>query len=76
MDAIFIVSVVAIGWESVLKEAKDVEISVFLFDRFIDVKDKFFYMIIVIVDNIFEGKLIGDWLVKEVNGKLCNVVEL
>lgn len=33
-------------------------------------------MIIVIVDNIFEGKLIGDWLVKEVNGKLCNVVEL
>ena len=27
-------------------------------------------------DNILEGKLIGDWLVKEVNGKPCNVVEL
>lgn len=33
-------------------------------------------MIIVIVNNVLEGQLIGDWLVKIVDGKLCNVVEL
>ena len=76
MDAIFIAPVVATGWEPVLKEAKDAEIPVFLFDRSIDVKDKSLYMTTVTADNILEGKLIGDWLVKEVNGKPCNVVEL
>ncbi|NYY81385.1 hypothetical protein DMI65_18345 [Escherichia coli] len=39
-------------------------------------KDKSLYMTTVTADNILEGKLIGDWLVKEVNGKPCNVVEL
>ena len=66
----------ATGWEPVLKEAKDAEIPVFLLDRSIDVKDKSLYMTTVTADNILEGKLIGDWLVKEVNGKPCNVVEL
>lgn len=47
-----------------------------LLDRSIDVKDKSLYMTTVTADNILEGKLIGDWLVKEVNGKPCNVVEL
>ncbi|MGU0171303.1 substrate-binding domain-containing protein [Escherichia coli] len=59
-----------------IKEAKDAEIPVFLLDRSIDVKDKSLYMTTVTADNILEGKLIGDWLVKEVNGKPCNVVEL
>ena len=76
VDAIFIAPVVATGWEPVLKEAKDAEIPVFLLDRSIDVKDKSLYMTTVTADNILEGKLIGDWLVKEVNGKPCNVVEL
>ncbi len=68
VDAIFIAPVVATGWEPVLKEAKDAEIPVFLLDRSIDVKDKSLYMTTVTADNILEGKLIGDWLVKEVNG--------
>lgn len=55
---------VATGWEPVLKEAKDAEIPVFLLDRSIDVKDKSLYMTTVTADNILEGKLIGDWLVK------------
>lgn len=76
VDAIFIAPVVATGWEPVLKEAKEAEIPVFLLDRSIDVKDKSLYMTTVTADNILEGKLIGDWLVKEVNGKPCNVVEL
>ncbi len=76
VDAIFIAPVVATGWEPVLKEAKDAEIPVFLLDRSIDVKDKSLYMTTVTADNILEGKLIGDWLVTEVNGKPCKVVEL
>lgn len=47
-----------------IKEAKDAEIPVFLLDRSIDVKDKSLYMTTVTADNILEGKLIGDWLVK------------
>lgn len=76
MDAIFIAPVVATGWEPVLKEAKDAEIPVFLLDRSIDVKDKSLYMTTVTANNVLEGQLIGDWLIKQVDGKPCNVVEL
>ena len=76
VDAIFIAPVVATGWEPVLKEAKDAEIPVFLLDRSIDVKDKSLYMTTVTANNVLEGQLIGDWLVKQVDGKPCNVVEL
>ncbi len=76
VDAIFIAPVVATGWEPVLKEAKDADIPVFLLDRSIDVKDKSLYMTTVTADNVLEGKLIGDWLIKQVDGKPCNVVEL
>ena len=75
VDAIFIAPVVATGWEPVLKEAKDADIPVFLLDRSIDVKDKSLYMTTVTADNVLEGKLIGDWLIKQVYGKPCNVVE-
>ena len=33
-------------------------------------------MTTVTASNILEGQLIGDWLVKQVGGKPCNVVEL
>ena len=36
----------------------------------------FDYMTIVTANNVLEGQLIGDWLVKTVDGKPCNVVEL
>ncbi|MEI2264688.1 galactofuranose ABC transporter, galactofuranose-binding protein YtfQ [Erwinia sp. CGal63] len=76
VDAIFIAPVVQTGWEPVLEEAKDAKIPVFLLDRAIVVKDKSLYMAVVTADNVLEGKLIGDWLVKERAGKPCNVVEL
>ncbi|GLR09408.1 sugar ABC transporter substrate-binding protein [Mixta theicola] len=76
VDAIFIAPVVQTGWEPVLEEAKDVGIPVFLLDRAIVVKDKSLYMSVVTADNVLEGRLIGDWLVKQMNGKPCNVVEL
>ncbi|MCL7667298.1 substrate-binding domain-containing protein, partial [Klebsiella pneumoniae] len=69
VDAIFIAPVVATGWVPVLKEAKDVEIPVFLLDRSIDVKDKPLYMTTVPDDECHEGRLIGDWLVGKVDGK-------
>ena len=76
VDAIFIAPVVQTGWEPVLEEAKDAEIPVFLLDRAIVVKDKSLYMSVVTADNVLEGRLIGEWLVKQMNGKPCNVVEL
>ncbi|PKH26569.1 sugar ABC transporter substrate-binding protein [Enterobacterales bacterium CwR94] len=76
VDAIFIAPVVQTGWEPVLEEAKDAKIPVFLLDRAITVKDKSLYEAVVTADNVLEGKLIGDWLVKEVGDKQCNVVEL
>ncbi|MGQ7806496.1 galactofuranose ABC transporter, galactofuranose-binding protein YtfQ [Hafnia alvei] len=76
VDAIFIAPVVQTGWEPVLQEAKEANIPVFLLDRAITVKDKSLYMTVVTADNVLEGKLIGDWLVKQVAGKPCNVVEL
>ncbi|ARJ43737.1 sugar ABC transporter substrate-binding protein [Pantoea alhagi] len=76
VDAIFIAPVVQTGWEPVLEEAKDAEIPVFLLDRAIVVKDPSLYMSVITADNVLEGRLIGDWLVKQMNGKPCNVVEL
>lgn len=76
VDAIFIAPVVQTGWEPVLREAKDAGIPVFLLDRAITVKDPSLYMSVVTADNVLEGRLIGDWLVKHEAGKQCNVVEL
>ncbi|GAB7212407.1 ABC transporter substrate-binding protein [Dickeya oryzae] len=76
VDAIFIAPVVATGWEPVLKEAKEAKIPVILLDRGIDVKDDSLYLTTVRADNIKEGALIGEWLIKTENGKNCNVVQL
>ncbi|SER10004.1 monosaccharide ABC transporter substrate-binding protein, CUT2 family [Faunimonas pinastri] len=75
VDAIFVAPVVATGWDSVLAEAKDAKIPVFLLDRDIDSKDKSLYMASVTSDQVEEGRIDGRWLVKQTNGK-CNVVEL
>src|SRR5476649_953153 len=76
VDAIFIAPVVATGWAPVLTEAKEAKIPVFLLDRTIEVSDPSLYTAAVASDSVHEGKVAGDWLVKEVAGKPCNVVEL
>ncbi len=76
VDAIFLAPVVATGWDAVLKEAKDAKIPVILLDRNIDTKDDSLYLTAVTSDQVKEGAVAGDWLVKEVAGKKCNVVEL
>jgi ABC-type sugar transport system substrate-binding protein len=75
VDAILLAPVVATGWDAVLKEAKDAKIPVVLLDRAIDTKDDSLYLTAVTSDTVYEGKVAGEWLVKNVSGQ-CNVVEL
>src|SRR4051812_8281499 len=75
VDAILIAPVVATGWDAVLKEAQEAEIPVVLLDRQIDAPDSL-YLTAVTSDQVHEGKVAGDWLVKDVGDKPCNVVEL
>lgn len=76
VDAIFLAPVVSTGWDSVLKEAKDAKIPVLLLDRDIDPAGKELYLTAVTSDSVHEGRVAGDWLVKTVGAKPCNVVEL
>src|SRR3984893_15581973 len=76
LDAIFLAPVVATGWDTVLKEAKEAKIPVVLLDRDIDPANKDLYLTAVPSDSVQEGKLAGEWLVKTVGSKPCNVVEL
>ena len=75
VDAIFIAPVVATGWDSVLKEAKEAKIPVVLLDRQIETKDPGLYMTAVTSDTVLEGRVAGEWLAKQTGGK-CAVVEL
>ena len=76
VDAILLAPVVATGWDLVLGEAKDAKIPVILLDRDIDTADKSLYLTAVTSDSVHEGKVAGEWLVKTVGDKPCNVVEL
>ena len=76
VDAIFMAPVVATGWDPVLKEAKEAGIPVILLDRTIDTQDPSLYLTAVGSDTVHEGAVAGDWLVKQVAGKPCNVVEI
>ncbi|MFD1744944.1 galactofuranose ABC transporter, galactofuranose-binding protein YtfQ [Rhizobium helianthi] len=75
VDAIFVAPVVATGWDAVLKEAKEEKIPVILLDREIEAP-KDLYLTAVTSDTVHEGKVAGDFLVKDVAGKDCKVVEL
>lgn len=75
VDAILLAPVVETGWDSVLKEAKEAKIPVILLDRTINAPADL-YLTAVTSDQIHEGKVAGDWLVKTVGDKKCNIVEL
>lgn len=76
VDAVFLAPVVSTGWDSVLKEAREAKIPVVLLDRDIDPAGKDLYLTAVTSDSVHEGKVAGEWLVKTVGSKPCNVVEL
>ncbi len=75
VDAILIAPVVATGWDEVLEEAKDAEIPVVLLDRTVDA-DESLYLTAVTSDLVHEGKVAGEWLVAEMAGADCRIVEL
>lgn len=75
VDAILLAPVVATGWDEVLEEAKDAEIPVLLLDRTVEASEDL-YLTAVTSDLVHEGEVAGKWLVEEMAGKPCNVVEL
>lgn len=75
VDAILVAPVVATGWDEVLEEAKEAEIPVILLDRTVDASDDL-YMTAVTSDLVHEGRVAGEWLVSEMNGAKCDIVEL
>ncbi len=75
VDAILLAPVVATGWDQVLEEAKEAEIPVILLDRTVDAPDSL-YMTAVTSDLVHEGRVAGEWLAAEVDGKDCKIVEL
>ena len=76
VDAILIAPVVETGWDSVLREAKAAGIPVVLLDRSIETEDESLYLTAVTSDTVHEGRVAGQWLVKEVGDRPCRVVEL
>jgi ABC-type sugar transport system substrate-binding protein len=75
VKAILVAPVVATGWEDVLREAKEAKIPVVLLDRGVDAPPDL-YLASVASDQVKEGRVAGDWLVKTVGDKPCRVVEL
>jgi ABC-type sugar transport system substrate-binding protein len=78
VDVIAFSPKVETGFETVLKEAKDAGIPVILTDRAVDTQDKTLYKTFLGSDFVKEGKLSGEWLVKETQGATAdiNIVEL
>jgi simple sugar transport system substrate-binding protein len=75
VDAIMIAPVVATGWDEVLGEAKDAGIPVVLLDRGIDASPDL-YLTSVASDQVHEGAVAAEWLVKTVGDKPCNILQL
>ena len=76
VDGVLLAPVVATGWDPVLREAKAANIPVVLLDRQIETADPNLYLSAVTSDQVLEGRMAGEWLVKEAAGRNCPVVEI
>lgn len=78
VDVIVFSPVVETGFETVLQEAKDAEIPVFLADRAVDVEDDSLWTTFLGSDFVEEGRKAGNWLVEELADEEgpVNIVEL
>ncbi len=80
VDAILLAPIVETGWDSVLKEAKDAGVPVFLVDRGVKVADDSLYVTRIAADFQHEGRLAGAWLASAVAGSQwvngCNILEM
>lgn len=78
VDAIVFSPVVETGFETVLQEAKDANIPVFLSDRSVDIEDDSLWATFLGSDFVEEGNKAANWLIEEmadVDGDI-NIVEL
>lgn len=78
VDAIILAPVVETGFETVLKEAKDAGIPVFLSDRAVDIEDDSLWVSFLGSDFIEEGQKAAQWTLdeyKDHDGDI-NIVEL
>jgi len=64
VDYLLVSAAATTGWEAILKDAKEQEIKVFLFDRMIDVAPEY-YEAAVVSDMPSEGKNAVEWLVAQ-----------
>ncbi len=76
VDGVLLAPVVATGWDSVLREAKTANVPVILLDRLIETSDPNLYLSAVTSDQVLEGRMAGEWLVKQAAGRNCPVVEI
>ncbi|WP_046173638.1 ABC transporter substrate-binding protein [Domibacillus indicus] len=78
VDAIVFSPVVETGFETVLKEAKDAGIPVFLADRAVDIEDDSLWVTFLGSDFVEEGRKAANWLVEETKDAEgdVNIVEL
>ena len=75
VDAIVLAPMMEVGWEQVLKEARDAHIPVVLVDRGVRVSDDSLYRCLVASDFVEEGRKAARWLAKKTKGK-ADIVEL
>ena len=78
VDVIAFSPVVASGWGTVLREAKEAKIPVLLSDRAVDEKDDSLWVSFMGSDFVEEGRRSGKWLVEKMKGTSgdVNIVEL
>ncbi|MBP3950869.1 ABC transporter substrate-binding protein [Bacillus sp. YZJH907-2] len=77
VDAIVFSPVVETGFETVLQEAKDAGIPVFLSDRSVDIEDDSLWVTFLGSDFVEEGRKAGNWLVEELGDQEdVKIVEL
>jgi galactofuranose transport system substrate-binding protein len=78
VDVIAFSPVVASGWGTVLREAKEAKIPVLLSDRAVDEKDDSLWVSFMGSDFVEEGRRAGKWLVEKMKGTSgdVNIVEL
>lgn len=75
VDAIVIAPITVDGWDDVLKEAQDAGIPVILEDRTVSASDEL-YASWVGLDFEEEGRLAGEWVAENFEGKGANLVIL
>jgi len=69
VDAIAFSPNIESGWDSVLQEAKDAGIPVFITDRSINTKDDSLYVTCIGADFEAEGKRAGEWLLDKMKDR-------